>query len=398
MMTAPEFIALLFLVVIALCCMRILKLIGAPTFQSKSVSSSGMDNMSRFLIVIAFCFVIGSFLSPVILTADRFKDFFPQATGFAGDTIGGLMNPFIALAGVIVTGLAFYMQYKANNQQKQLFEQQIKIQKFESQFYEMLHLHRENINEMKISGYDFEEGKFNRVERITEGRKVFVTMKTEFECILSIYKLIHGPITEDGFNKCYRLFFFGATKFEHDYREEEIFISNLKQAREQHKRPDEKIVTNEIRKKFYAFKDEKKSQTAIVDLAINYKPFSGHASRLGHYFRHLYMIVKFIVYNDIGMDYTEKMKYLKMLRAQLSNHEQVMLFYNWLGEFGADWENETNQFFTEYRMIHNLWHDTLFKDSYISDNITYLVELPHKLRKGELFETKQYPVKDSAVL
>ena len=115
MMTAPEFIALLFLVVIALCCMRILKLIGAPTFQSKSVSSSGMDNMSRFLIVIAFCFVIGSFLSPVILTADRFKDFFPQATGFAGDTIGGLMNPFIALAGVIVTGLAFYMQYKANN-------------------------------------------------------------------------------------------------------------------------------------------------------------------------------------------------------------------------------------------------------------------------------------------
>jgi hypothetical protein len=388
-MSTPEFIVLLFLVVIGLCILRILLLLGKFSGQTEK---SGMDNMSRFFIITVFCLVVTSFFSPMILTSERFKEYFSQDTGFAGDTIGGLMNPFITLAGVIVTGLAFYMQYKANEQQKQLFEQQMKIQKFESQFYEMLHLHRENINEMKINGYDFEEEKFNRVERITEGRKVFVTMKTEFECILSIYKHIHGPLTEEAFNKCYRLFFFGATKFEHDYPEEIILMKNLKKAREQHKRPGKNIFTNEKRKEFLVFKDNEESGTFTVDLAINYKPFSGHASRLGHYFRHLYMIVKFVVYNDIGMDYLEKMKYLKMLRAQLSNHEQVLLFYNWLGDFGADWENGTNRFFTEYRMIHNLWHDTLFGDSYISDNITYLVELPYMLRVGELFENKQYHV------
>ncbi|MBI3221473.1 MAG: putative phage abortive infection protein [Bacteroidetes bacterium] len=385
-MSTPEFIVLLFLVVIGLCILKILLLLGKFSGQTEK---SGMDNMSRLFIITVFCFVVTSFFSPVIFTSERFKVFFSQDTGFAGDTIGGLMNPFIALAGVIVTGLAFYMQYKANEQQKQLFEQQIRIQKFESQFYEMLHLHRENINEMKINGYDFEEEKFNRVERITEGRKVFVTMKTEFECILSIYKHIHGPLTKEAFNKCYRLFFFGVTKFGHDYPEEEIFLRNLKNAREQHKRP-KNIVTNEARKKYLAFRDDEESDKIPVDLAINYKPFSGHASRLGHYFRHLYMIVGFIVYNDIGMDYLEKMKYLKMLRAQLSNHEQVLLFYNWLGEFGTDWENGINRFFTEYRMIHNLWHDTLFEDNYIIDNIKYLIELPCTLRIGELFENNQY--------
>ncbi|PAM94686.1 hypothetical protein B4N84_11980 [Flavobacterium sp. IR1] len=35
-------------------------------------------------------------------------------TGPIGDTIGGLMSPFIALTGVLLTFLAFYMQIKAN--------------------------------------------------------------------------------------------------------------------------------------------------------------------------------------------------------------------------------------------------------------------------------------------
>lgn len=78
------------------------------------------------------------------------------------------MNPFVALAGVIVTGLAFYIQYKANLLQRESFveeqkesknqlqlqidnqNRQNRFQQFESQFYEMLKLHRENITEMRI--------------------------------------------------------------------------------------------------------------------------------------------------------------------------------------------------------------------------------------------------------
>lgn len=80
------------------------------------------------------------------------------------------------------------------------------------------------------------------------------------------------------------------------------------------------------------------------------------------------------------------MKYLRILRAQLSNHEQILLFYNWLSEYGNDWENEKHQFFTEYCMIHNLWHDNLFPDSFIEENVNHLRTKKVTLRKGQMFE------------
>ena len=84
--------------------------------------------------------------------------------------------------------------------------------------------------------------------------------------------------------------------------------------------------------------------------------FSGHYAELNHYYRHLYQMVKIIAnYDGNIFDYDEKRKYLRMLRAQLTNDEQQLLFCNWLSgvEFGKDWENDKNHFFTEYRMIHN---------------------------------------------
>jgi hypothetical protein len=398
-MATPEFLVLLFLIIIALCCMSILKLARRfeSTIDSKRALPSGLDRTSRYLIIIAGCLVLISIASPAIFTSARWKDTFSQSTGNAGDTIGGLMNPFITMAGVIVTGLAFFMQYRANEQQKvffikgqaeskKQFTQQINIQKFESQFYEMLKLHRDNINEMKISGYDFEENPLKRYEKITEGRKVFITMQTELECILSIYRFISGPLDSEGFKKCYALFFFGLEKFQIDFPEEKLFIRNLKNARTQHRSPTASVATNQNRKKFTIPLEKGNVSINLVDLAFNYKPFSGHSSRLGHYFRHLYITVKLIVYNEIGMSYNEKMKYLKMLRAQLSNHEQILMFYNWLGEFGIDWENNENKFFTEYKMIHNLWHVNLFKDQFIRNKIIELATLPVVFRQGNMFE------------
>ena len=161
------------------------------------------------LLWLAFVLIVISFSMPFILTrASINSDFDFSQTGNIGDTISGLMTPFIAISGVVVTGFAFYIQYKANLLQRELFLQeqeenkkqfqqqidnqnnQLRIQQFESQFYEMLKLHRENVTEMKISGYDFEERKGQQLyiyEKITEGRKVFVTMQIELECIISLF-------------------------------------------------------------------------------------------------------------------------------------------------------------------------------------------------------------------
>ncbi|RXG16562.1 putative phage abortive infection protein [Leeuwenhoekiella aestuarii] len=363
--------------------------------QNKSENSTTLDWKIITLLISAFGMIIFSIIAPFIFTRkSASSDFDFSLTGQIGDTIGGIMNPFVAIAGVIVTGLAFYVQYKANKQQRELFlseqkqsnsqlqkqidnqNRQNKIQLFESQFYEMLKLHRENVTEMRINGYDFEEnGKLKKFEKTTEGRKIFVTMKTELESILSLYSK-DNKLTKNGFQKCYLLFFSGLNEYERAFPEDENFIFLLKKARKQHQNPKKDIKKNSERKEF--IKD--------VNLNFNYKPFSGHSSRLGHYFRHLYLIVKSVANSELIEDYDEKMKYLRILRAQLSNHEQILMFYNWLSDYGADWENKKHSFFTEYCMIHNLWHDILFNDEFIKERVNYLRKKEVNLRKGEMFE------------
>lgn len=358
---------------------------------------TSLDWKVKALLVVAFILILISFISPFLFTREAVtEDFDYMKTGQIGDTIGGLMNPFIALAGVIVTGLAFYIQYKANLQQRELFlleqaenkrqlqeqinsqNRQIQLQQFESQFYEMLKLHRENISEMKINGYDFEEthNQLRRFEKTTDGRKIFVVMQTEFECILNLYTK-DNKLDKVGFQKCYQLFFSGLDRYEKAYPTETIFIEMLKKARQRHENPaKDSLTTNQDRKEFLPY----------VKLYFNYKPFSGHAQRLGHYFRHLYLTVKSVANSTIVTDYDERMRYLRILRAQLSNHEQILLFYNWLSEYGSDWENDTHAFFTEYCMIHNLWYDNLFDDKFISDNVNYLRTKKVEFRKGLMFE------------
>lgn len=321
-------------------------------------------------------------------------------TGQIGDTIGGLMNPFIALGGVLITGLAFYVQYKANELQRELFvlnqadskkqfqdqinhqNDQYKLQQIESQFYEILKLHRENISEMKIEGYDFEEFKqkedeepkfLKHFEKNTEGRKVFVTMKTELEFILQLYKK-HYKLDKSGFQKCYRIFFSGIEESERKHPEVKDFTDRLRLARAQHIYGATKL-TNHKRKNFGG-----------LDMNFNYKPFSGHSSRLGHYFRHLYLTVKSIANNTTITQYDDKIKYLRLLRAQLSNHEQILLFYNWLSDYGDSWENDSQKFFTEYMMIHNLWWNNLIEDDFITNQVNLLRTKPIEFRVGNMFE------------
>jgi len=358
------------------------------------------------LIFLAIFFIVGSLFAPLIFTsATEESDFDFMLTGQIGDTIGGLMNPFITLGGVLITGLAFYVQYKANELQRDLFIrsqsdskvqfqtqinhqiEQHKLQQVESQFYEMLRLHRENINEMQIEGYDFEEfiqkdgeeQKFlKRFEKDTVGRKIFVTMKTELEFILQLYKRTNNNTTLDktSFKKCYTVFFSGLEEFERKYSEEKDieFAKLLRLARAQHLNGKIKL-TNHERKNFNG-----------LDMNFNYKPFSGHSSRLGHYFRHLYLSVKYLANNKVITAYDDKINYLRLLRAQLSNHEQILLFYNWLSSYGGNWENDTQSFFTDYMMIHNLWWHNLIKDDYISNQVNYLRTKTAEHRTGNMFE------------
>jgi hypothetical protein len=73
-----------------------------------------------------------------------------------------------------------------------------------------------------------------------------------------------------------------------------------------------------------------------LDRKLGYKPFEGHQSRLGHYFRHLYQMICYIYSHENG----RASEYADLLRAQLSNHEQALYCFNWIWTLGSAWRRK----------------------------------------------------------
>ena len=251
------------------------------------------DTLSKWLIGIVITLVVFSFFSPIIFTKSGIVDF--STTGQIGDTIGGIMNPFIGIASIIVMFLAFYMQYKANRMMQFQFEKS----QFENQLFEMLKTHKENSITISSTHNESEEGIGFGEE--SARRQWLETRKKGFDFL--------------------------------------VFRINNKYDFEKKKNPQGD--NNEIFGKVYT---------------------SCWEDNFGHYFRHLFLIVKFVVTKpDSFLTYEEKRNYLRILRASLSTFEQIFLYYNWLSGYGNQWENNENHFFTDYRMIHNV-NDSVHKD------------------------------------
>lgn len=271
-----------------------------------------------------------------------------------GDYFGGVMNPLIGITAAFITFLAFYIQYVANKK----ITNQFKIQQFESQFYEMIRLHKENVNEIEINQIELKK-RYNDTgimkgyspeSTIVRAREVFVIYANELEIV---YRIIvkYQTNKKKAFDSAYKIFFNGLHLGDDRLAELSTFQKKHKEA--------------------FLEKTTAETPKYILDnipIKAKYSLFEGHENKLGHYYRHLYHTVKFVVnYDNTIINYTEKRKYLRLLRAQLSNYEQLMLFYNWYSGYGENWE--INKFFSNYRMIHNLPNNIFFdfdKDHFLA--------------------------------
>lgn len=98
--------------------------------ETNLLENEKWDVLTKVLVGVSILLIIFSFFAPLIFTKTaknsslNFTD-----TGAIGDTLGGIMNPFIALVGVLLTFLAFYMQFKANQLQRQLFITALQLEK-----------------------------------------------------------------------------------------------------------------------------------------------------------------------------------------------------------------------------------------------------------------------------
>ena len=98
-----------------------------------------------WLSFIAFVLVAaGICCLPAILTGAGGPDF--SEKGQIGDTIGGIMGPFVAMVAAWLTFIAFWVQFKANIQQRR----DITIERFERSVFELLHMQQEITNNLEI--------------------------------------------------------------------------------------------------------------------------------------------------------------------------------------------------------------------------------------------------------
>ncbi|HEX7964138.1 MAG TPA: putative phage abortive infection protein [Gammaproteobacteria bacterium] len=225
-----------------------------------------------------------------------------------GNFISGTVGVLFSLVGILL------IIKNLKDQSDSFLKKQI-----EDTFFELLRIQRENSNEIYWGEI--------------RNRRVFVELINEFNhCYTRVlpFKGQHKiENDEEIINIAYMVFFYGAIGLS----AKEVLEERLA------KRYGANFV-NELIKAF----------TSAPYKKDNNSFFTGHQSRLGHYYRHLFQTVKYI--NDQpSLKYKEKYQYVKTLRAQLSTHEQVLFFLNSVSDLGRVWEKKPEKTGSDYQLI-----------------------------------------------
>ncbi|AEA42329.1 putative phage abortive infection protein [Fluviicola taffensis] len=281
----------------------------------KSEDKKDYSNIIMMILLI----IIGILFIPWIFSNSIFNSY--GKSNEIGDTIGGITAPFINGLSAVLVYLAFNAQVEANK----LVNDQFQLQQIESRFFELLKLHRDNVAEIGIGD--------------SYGKKIFVTLIREFRLIhIKLQKInLEERINLNSrqlMEVSYLILFFGFGP--NSSRQLEIALNHYN-----------KTGLFDLLKLKFDNKDLK--LVAMKERKLQYTPFEGHQSRLGHYFRHLYQTVDFIHEKKIDID---KYSYVKALRAQLTTHEQALLYINSLTQLGNRWW--TKDYLIKYKMIKNI--------------------------------------------
>jgi hypothetical protein len=252
--------------------------------------------LENILLSIAVLTIIAALAHPYFIKYIILKDAEFSQLGTVGDWFGGLSGPLIGLSSFILVYLAFRLQIKQNESQRIEFDKQNKIlslQRFETSFFQLLTFHHEIVQALWIHySYISNREIIDKPKEGFEGETVKVLRET---------KSGEQADKREYFSTVYLM-----------------MQNNLK----------------EINKKSIGLsKDMKASFSYKESVAIeNYKTvFNIEQASLGHYFRHLYHILKYIHKTDL-ITKEEKKDYAALVRAQLSAYELVLLLYNCLVE------------------------------------------------------------------
>lgn len=228
-------------------------------------------------------------------------------TGQIGDFVGGVVGTAFSFAATLLVVVTLMEQ---NHQNKRNI--------FVQSYYEMLHVHADHVRQMAVHKKDTEY----------RGREVFLELVKSYNKIYDnvdhyIQNIINGgfqgqdnePIIltylsdeqkrlKITMRLAYGYFFYGSDSYR---------LQNYNEDVERH--IEECILSVSKKSQFYT---------------------KGHHVELGHYFRHMFQMIQYIINADY-LSEQEKYTYAKQLRAQLDDDEQLLLYYDAMADVGHAW-------------------------------------------------------------
>lgn len=273
------------------------------------------DFVRKFWVEILVLFV-GFVCINLIFISEAFRQsttINPTMAGQLGDFVGGYIGTFFALVSVVLLIGTLRSQIRSNA-----------VLNFEGKYFELLRLHRDNLSEIEVQA--------------VAGRKLFVVLLREYRSIHQIAKYISVKVGADLdqwqlIHISYYCLFYGTGP-----NSSRMLIKSL-----------ECFDSKYVRELICELSDESVKDAVRKDKSLAYKPFEGHQSRLGHYYRHLYQSIKYVDQQKMDID---KNEYTKTIRAQLSNHEQALLLLNSLTPLGASWWR--HGYMLRYKLVKNI--------------------------------------------
>ena len=217
-----------------------------------------------------------------------------------GDFINGVTTPLLSISAFILLYMTYRSQSEELEQTREVMKNQSLIldkQQFETTFFNLLNLHHQIVNNIDLRSHNY----FSSLTKVV--RSSNETTKSGRDCFVSFYW---------GFKNMY----------------------------------------NAVRKK-HTDMDE---LNLIISAYSQY--YKRHQSDLGHYFRNLYHIVKFVDQSSIK----NKSDYTSLIRAQLSSHELLMLFYNCLTTYGSKFK----PLIEDYHLLKNMPIEDLLNENHKS--------------------------------
>lgn len=232
-----------------------------------------------------------------------------------GDFFGGFIGTIFTIFSVILLIYTIATQHIETSKNSA-----------RDRFFKMLDYHNENTRNIRIPSLEVSKEK-----NIEEGRRAFVVYKIQLKRLLQAATEINQEIDiklSDAqiIDIAYICFYYGQS---------DTWVEFIRQKLSFH--PGGGVIAEIMLEKVNACKDLKLGRT--------------NQTELSSYFRNMYNAIK-LVHNDEYLSSNEKIDLVKIYRAQLSNPELYILFFNLVSRFGKKW-NEKG-YIEKYELLTNL--------------------------------------------